>query len=165
MVPLYRRIYASSARPSPFILRSRSVRRGVTLAELVVVCTLTAVVAGIAVPRTRNVLDGLRLRQAAHEVAGALTIARAAAIRRGTYTRLVVDESSGTVRVESEIDTLLNRPLSRMHRVALRASRDTITYAPTGLGFGVANSTIVVSIGQRAETVTVSRLGRMRTSY
>ena len=47
----------------------------------------------------------------------------------------------------------------------VRASRDTVPYAPTGLGFGVANSTIVVSIGERAETVTVSRLGRMRVSY
>lgn len=140
-------------------------RRGVTLAELVVVCTLTALVAGIAVPRTRHLLDGLRLRQAAHEVAGALTLARAAAIRRGTYIRLIVDEPSGAVRVESDTDTILKRELGRLHRVALRASRDTITYAPTGLGFGVANSTIVVSIGQRAETVTVSRLGRMRTSY
>jgi Tfp pilus assembly protein FimT len=140
-------------------------RRGLTLAELVVVCTLTVLVAGIAVPRTRHLLDGLRLRQAAHEVAAAATLARAAAIRRAAYARVVVDEAAGTVQVESDGDTLLRRDLTRLHRVALRASRETVTYAPTGLGFGVANSTIVVSIGQRAETVTVSRLGRMRTSY
>lgn len=143
----------------------RGTRRGVTLAELVVVCTLTALVAGIAVPRTQRLLDGLRIRQAAHEVAGALTIARAAAIRRSSYSTVVVDSPSATIRVVSDGDTILRRPLGKLHRVALRASRDTITYAPTGLGFGVANSTIVVSIGQRAETVTVSRLGRMRTSY
>jgi Tfp pilus assembly protein FimT len=140
-------------------------RRGLTLAELVVVCTLTVLVAGIALPRTRHLLDGLRLRQAAHEVAAAATLARAAAIRRAAYARVVVDEAAGTLQVESDGDTLLRRDLTRLHRVALRASRDTVTYAPTGLGFGVANSTIVVSIGQRAETVTVSRLGRMRTSY
>jgi Tfp pilus assembly protein FimT len=140
-------------------------RRGLTLAELVVVCTLTVLVAGIALPRTRHLLDGLRLRQAAHEVAAAATLARAAAIRRAAYARVVIDEAAGTVQVESDGDTLLRRDLARLHRVALRASRDTVTYAPTGLGFGVANSTIVVSIGQRAETVTVSRLGRMRTSY
>jgi Tfp pilus assembly protein FimT len=140
-------------------------RRGLTLAELVVVCTLTVLVAGIALPRTRHLLDGLRLRQAAHEVAAAATLARAAAIRRAAYARVVVDEAAGTVQVESDGDTLLRRDLTRLHRVALRASRETVTYAPTGLGFGVANSTIVVSIGQRAETVTVSRLGRMRTSY
>jgi prepilin-type N-terminal cleavage/methylation domain-containing protein len=139
--------------------------RGFTLPELVVVCTLIALLAGVAVPRTRYVLDGLRLRQAAHEVAGAVTLARAAAIRRGAFAQLVVGESTGTVRVESDGDTLWRRELTRNHGVAVRASRDTVLYAPTGLGFGIANSTIVVSIGERAETVTVSRLGRMRVSY
>jgi prepilin-type N-terminal cleavage/methylation domain-containing protein len=140
-------------------------RHGFTLPELVVVCTLIALVAGIAIPKTRYVLDGLRLRQAAHEVAGAVTLARAAAIRRGAFAQLVVDDSTGSVRVESDGDTLWRRDLTRNHGVLVRASRDTVLYAPTGLGFGVANSTIVVSIGERAETVTVSRLGRMRTSY
>ncbi|MEX2181496.1 MAG: GspH/FimT family pseudopilin [Gemmatimonadaceae bacterium] len=140
-------------------------RPGVTLAELIVVCTFTALVAGIGIPRAQYVLDGLRLRQAAHEVAGALTLARAAAIRRGASARLIVDEAAGSVRVESAGDTLLLRQLARLHRVALRASRDTVTYAPSGLGYGVANSTIVLTIGARAETLTVSRLGRMRTSW
>jgi len=140
-------------------------RPGVTLAELVVVCTFTALVAAIGIPRTQYILDGIRMRQAAHEVAGAMTLARAAAIRRGGYSRLIVMESERAVQVESGSDTLLRRDLGRMHRVGIRASRDTITYAPTGLGHGVANSTIVVTIGERAETLTVSRLGRMRVSW
>jgi Tfp pilus assembly protein FimT len=140
-------------------------RPGLTLIELVLVCTFTALVAAIGLPRAQYVLDGLRLRQASHEVAGAMTLARAAAIRRGAYTRLIVVESASAVHVESAGDTLLRRELGRLHRVAIRASRDTITYAPTGLGYGIANSTIVVTIGQRAETLTVSRLGRMRTSW
>ena len=137
-------------------------RRGLTLAEVLVVCTFTALVAAIGVPRARYVLDGLRLRQAVHEVAGALTLARAAAIRRGDFTRLLVDEPGGTIRVAGLHDTLLTRELARMHRVTLRASRDTITFAPSGMGYGISNSTIVLSIGARADTVVVSRLGRMR---
>jgi hypothetical protein len=78
---------------------------------------------------------------------------------------VVIDELDGSVRVESAGDTLLQRALRANHRVTLRASRDTITFAPNGLGYGVANSTIVVSLRQRAETVTVSRLGRMRRSW
>jgi prepilin-type N-terminal cleavage/methylation domain-containing protein len=140
-------------------------RRGFTLPELVVVCSFIALLAGVALPRARHVLDGLRLRQAAHEVAGAVTLARAAAIRRGAFAELIVDDSAGAVRVESDGETLWRRDLTRNHGVLVRASRDTIPYAPNGLGFGLANSTIVVSIGERAETVTVSRLGRMRVSY
>ncbi len=140
-------------------------RRGLTLAELLVTCTFLALVAGIAVPRASALVDAVRLEQAAHEVAGAVTVARAAAIRRAGFAHLIIDEDRGSVRVESAGDTLLRRDLRQLHRVALRASRDTITYAPNGMGYGIANSTIVVAIGQRAETVTVSRLGRMRRSW
>src|SRR5690606_27514589 len=100
-----------------------------------------AIVAGVAAPRARAVLDGLRLRQAAHEVSGAVTLTRAAAIRRGGRVRLVVNASAGSLVVESGADTLLRRDLRRMHHVSLRATRDTITFAPSGMGYGVANST------------------------
>lgn len=140
-------------------------RHGLTLVELVLVCTLVGLVAGIAVPRASGMLDALRLSQASHEVAAAVTLARAAAIRRADYARLIVDGSRGEVRIESGGDTLYRRGLGDLHHVSVLASRDTITYAPTGLGYGVANSTIVISIGAKAETVTVSRLGRMRRSW
>lgn len=140
-------------------------RVGFTLAELILTCTFLGLVAGIAVPRANAALDAIRIEQAAHEVAGAITLARAAAIRRAGFARVVIDELDGSVRVESAGDTLLERALRANHRVTLRASRDTITFAPNGLGYGVANSTIVVSLRQRAETVTVSRLGRMRRSW
>lgn len=140
-------------------------RRGLTLPELVLTCTFVGLVAGIVVPRAAALLDAIRLQQASHEVAGAVTLARAAAIRRATYTRLVIDHDRDELRIESGADTLHRRDLGAMHHVRLSASRDTITYAPTGLGYGVANSTIIVSIGARAETVTVSRLGRMRRSF
>lgn len=140
-------------------------RPGLTLAELLLTCTLIGLAAGIAVPRAGALLDALRIEQAAHEVAGAVTVARAAAIRRGAYADLIIDDARGTLHVVAAGDTLLARDLRAMHRVALRASRDTITYAPNGLGWGIANSTIVVAIGARAETVTVSRLGRMRRSW
>lgn len=140
-------------------------RRGLTFAELMLVCTFVGLVAGIAVPRASAMLDAIRLRQASQEVAAAVTLARAAAIRRATYARVVVDAPRGEVRVESDADTLLRRNLRAMHRVSLRASRDTITFAPSGFGYGVSNSTIVVTLGERADTVTVSRLGRMRRSW
>ncbi len=140
-------------------------RRAFTLPELVAVCALLAVTVGIALPRGKYVLDGLRLRQAAHEVGGAVALTRAAALYRGEPARLVVDRPAGTIRIEAGRDTLAVRELTRMHYVQLRATRDTVTFGANGLGFGIANSTIVVSIGARAETVVVSRMGRARVSY
>ena len=140
-------------------------RTGLTLAELVLTCTFIGLIMGIALPRAGAALDALRLEQAAHEVAGALTLARAAAIHRAAFTQVIVDERTARIRVESNGDTLLQRDLRALHRVTLFASRDTITYSASGLGNGVANSTNVVSIRARAETVTVSRLGRMRRSW
>ena len=117
-------------------------RRGVTLAELVLACAFLGIVAGIAVPRAGEMLDGIRITQAGHEVVGALTLGRAAAIRRGDYAHVIVDESRGSVRVEVGADTVFHRALRDVHRVGLRASKDTITYAPSGMGYGVSNSTM-----------------------
>lgn len=142
-----------------------AMRRAYTLMELVVVCTFVALAAGVALPRGKYLLDGLRLLQAAHEVSGAVALTRVAAIRRGRVARLIVDRPAGTIRVESGGDTLLIRALRAMHYVQLHATRDTVTFGANGLGVGVANSTIVVSIGARAETVVVSRMGRARVSY
>lgn len=140
-------------------------RRAFSLLELIAVCTLVGITVGIALPRGKYLLDGLRLRQAAHEVSGAIALTRAAALHRGQSARLVVDRPNGSIRVESGADTLVTRELRRMHYVQLRATRDTVTFGSNGLGVGIANSTIVVSIGARAETVVVSRLGRARVSY
>jgi len=37
-----------------------------------------------------------------------------------------------------------------------------MAYAPNGLGYGASNLTLVLRRGERAETLVVSRLGRVR---
>jgi hypothetical protein len=41
-------------------------------------------------------------------------------------------------------------------------TRDSIAFYPSGLGYGAANTRLIVSRGAAAETVTVSRAGRVR---
>jgi hypothetical protein len=57
---------------------------------------------------------------------------------------------------------LHSRAIGFAHGVRLGGTRDSLTYDPRGLGRGAANLSIVVRRGTIAETVFVSRLGRVR---
>lgn len=140
-------------------------RRGFTLAELLVTTTVIGLMATVGLPKGARLLDHLRVRQAAHEVWAALSLGRSAAIHRAGYTRVIIDETGGTIHLRHAADTLRRWPVGPAHGVTLRASRDTLTFAPTGLGYGVSNTTIVISRGARADTLVVSRLGRVRASW
>jgi hypothetical protein len=45
--------------------------------------------------------------------------------------------------------------------VRLESTRDSMAYGASGLGVGAANLRIILSRGSRADTLTVSRLGRL----
>ena len=51
--------------------------------------------------------------------------------------------------------------LAAARRATIAVTRDSITYAPTGLGYGAANTRIIVARGRWADTITTSRLGRV----
>jgi len=137
-------------------------RRGFTLFELLVVAAILAFVAGISVPRASRLLDRLGVRGGTHDVLLALAIARSAATHRGDYAAFLADPASGEIRVVCGQDTLFHRNTALGRRVTLSVTRDSITYAPTGLGWGAANTTIVISRGGAADTIVVSRMGRVR---
>ena len=59
-------------------------------------------------------------------------------------------------------DTIQQRELTRVHGVTLSSTRVTITYSATGLGYGAANLTLTVARNLSADTIYVSRLGRVR---
>ena len=58
--------------------------------------------------------------------------------------------------------TLLRRPLRSIYGVVLASNRDSAVYDPRGLGYGVTNLTVVVRRGRLVDTLTMSRLGRVR---
>jgi Tfp pilus assembly protein FimT len=134
---------------------------GSTLVELVLTLALLCIVAALAVPSVLTIADRLSVRAAAHDVVLGLGAARAAAVRYGEVVQFVADARRGRVSVVAGADTLFARDLAARHRVRLAATRESVTYAPTGLGWGAANTTIIVSRGRRADTITTSRLGRV----
>lgn len=140
--------------------------RGFTLLEMVMVVILIGVLTAIVVPPLGRALDRAAVAEAAERYAALHETARQLAIARGRHARVELDSTqrravialrrSGTVW-----DTLAVQSLGR---AGLSASRTMVTFSPLGIGFGASNTSIIFSAGMAAETVTVSRTGRLRRS-
>lgn len=106
--------------------------------------------------------DLLATQHAARLVADALATARREAMATSRAVAIHLDPPRGALTVHAGSDTLIHLPLATSHRITLRATRDSMAYSPNGLGIGAANLTITIARGTAADTVTVSRLGRVR---
>ncbi len=137
-------------------------RHGTTFIEIGVTLALIGVMAGITMPRFGSYRDRISVDAAAASTMSLLATARHAALRRATRTAVHFDTATASVFVVAGIDTLERRPLREVHGVSMASSRDSIAFAPTGLGYGAANTQIIVRRGAAADTISVSRLGRAR---
>lgn len=153
-----------STAPSRFARAAhrRTGRNGSTLIELVLTLVMMGIAAAFAVPNLRAIADRMSVRAAMQDIVLGLWAARNVAAMRGDYASFTVDQRSGRLQVVAGGDTVFARELTEKRGVSVQATRDSITYAPTGIGYGAANTTIVVSRGRRADTVVTSRLGRVR---
>lgn len=136
------------------------VARGTTLAELLTVMAIAAIAAAVALPRLGRARDRLQVRGAVQTIGAAHAAARTLATVRGQ--RAVVSTRAGVLAVRVGADTITRADLAARYGVRISATRDTVAYAPTGLGYGAANTSVVVTRGAAADTVLVSRLGRAR---
>ena len=130
--------------------------------ELVAVLVLTAIILGIAVPRVRLAAERAAVRGAVADVVTALSTARQLAVSHGGRVSVSIDADAGTIRVLRDGDTVVTRAIGAAFGVTLWSSRDSLAYDARGLGTGAANLTFVVLRGMTADTVIVSRLGRVR---
>jgi prepilin-type N-terminal cleavage/methylation domain-containing protein len=138
-------------------------RRGFTILEVLVVLTIAAVLLALAVPRWALRRDRLAVGRAAAEVASFYHTARYAAILRARQVRIEFAAASLRAVYEGATDsTFLVRAGPARHGVAFAASRTTIRIAPNGVGYGAANTRLVLSRGAAADTLTTSRLGRLK---
>jgi prepilin-type N-terminal cleavage/methylation domain-containing protein len=138
------------------------VRCGYTLVELVVVLTLLALLGVAGVRGLHQHLDRIAVRNAAAEAAGAIGRARDEALARHAVVSVRVDTGTATLLLRAGGAALAQYPLGGAHGVSLSTSRDSIAFDARGLGYGAANLTLVARRGSAADTVVVSRLGRVR---
>jgi len=139
-------------------------RRGFSLVELIVTVAAVAVVTAVTLPRLGGVLDWLAVDNEAVRVTTALAVTRHVAIMRGARARLVV--ASDSLRIDRWDDRtwipLLRWVGPREAGVRLEVSNPEIAFGPTGIGWGASNTTVVLRRGSRFETITTSRLGRVK---
>lgn len=136
--------------------------RGFTLVETLAALVLAGILTSIAfVPLTRAV-DRASVRSASDELMTALAIARQVAIMRASQVTATLDTIAGTVTVECEGDTTHRRPVESLYGVSLAATRSTVRFSANGVGYGVSNLRVIARRRSAADTIYVSRAGRVR---
>ena len=137
-------------------------RRAHTLAELVVFLTIVGVVLAMAAPRFAALRDKFAVRSAMTDLGASFALARQSAVTRRAAVAVVLDTVSGTVLVRSLGRSLRRSGLSSSYGVRLGSNRDSAVYDPRGIGYGLSNLTVTVRRGGLVDTLTMSRLGRVR---
>jgi len=137
-------------------------RRGFTLIEMTTVLALIAILAAITLPRSSRLVDMIEVRGAVTEIDAMFSAARHVAIAHAQPAALEIELGRGSFVIRLGTDTIQSRTIGAAHGVELGSNRTSITYSPTGMAYGAANFTMIVSRNSSADTIYVSRLGRVR---
>lgn len=137
-------------------------RTGFTLSELLVVLVVLGVLSGIAISRIGAAADRAAVRSATAEAATLFESARNAAIYRRAPVAVMIDTAGAMLVSRADTEALGRRNLWLSYGVHLTATRDSMAFDARGLGVGVANLSLIARRGRFADTLFVSRLGRLR---
>ena len=137
---------------------------GFTALELMVVTCIAGVLLMLWFPRAARLMDWIKTEHAVRDMTTALAVARHGAIQRAVRSRLTI--SADTLRIdrleEGSWKPWWRQPGPSSHGVLLQVSNPVVTFGPNGIGWGASNTRIVLSRGSQAETITVSRVGRVK---
>ena len=138
--------------------------KGFTLLELVVVTCMAAILTALWLPRAARLMDWLATERAVRDVTTALAVGQHGAVARATRARVSFDVDTIRVdRFESQGWVPSWRtPGPASHGVQMEVSNPVVVFGPTGMAWGVSNTRIVLRRGSQAETITMSRVGRVK---
>ena len=139
-------------------------RPALTLLELVIVLVIIGLLSIIAVRETGHYLDRIAARSAVAEAAEVIQQARDEALARRAVVSVKIDTGRAELTLRERGSTLAVHALGHAHHVKLSTTRDSLAFDVRGLGYGASNLTLVAKRGRAAETLVVSRLGRVRMS-
>lgn len=135
-------------------------RRGTSTIEQLVVLTMLGLLATLAITSGAPLLQAAAVESASRETANLFALARDHALAAHTRTAVRFETAAQRMVVHTGRDTLAVADF-RLRGVSMDATRDSMAYAPTGLGVGAANLRLILRRGGHADTLTVSRLGRV----
>jgi len=135
---------------------------GFSLPEVAVVLAMMAVVLSIALHRFAALRDATSVRAATGDLGSACSLARQVAVSNRRVVAIVLDTGRGVVEVRSGGARIARRDLGAAYGVRLGANRDSAVFDARGLGYGLSNLSIAIRRGHFVDTLTMSRLGRVR---
>ncbi len=137
--------------------------RGVTLPELLMVLVLTLIAAAILVPPAARFVDTAIALGSARRYVALHEGARQLALSRGQSVRLELDTATARATLTVRRDTLWDTiGVYALGESGVSASQTVVTFGPMGVGAGASNTRLVFTRGAAAETLTVSRTGRVK---
>ncbi|HEY6827569.1 MAG TPA: prepilin-type N-terminal cleavage/methylation domain-containing protein [Gemmatimonadaceae bacterium] len=137
-------------------------RRGFSLPELTVALAMMAVLLSIALYRFTALRDATSVRAATGDLGSAFSLARQLAVSKRHTVAIVLDTGRGVVELRSGGVRIVRRELGASYGVHLGSNRDSAVFDARGLGYGLSNLSIAVRRGHFVDTLTMSRLGRVR---
>jgi len=143
---------------------SKGFALGFTLLELMVVICIAAALMAFSLPRAARLMDWMATERAARDVTTALAVGQHRAIAYATRARITF--SSDTLRID-RFETggwtpWWRTPGPASYGVTLEVSNPIVIFGPNGIGWGASNTKIVLRRGSQVETITTSRVGRVK---
>ena len=130
---------------------------------MVVIC-IAGLLASLWLPRAARLMDWITTERALRDMTTALAVARHGAVLHATRARVTI--SADSLRIDrfgnGGWEPWWRRPGPASHGVFLQVSNPNVVFGPSGMGWGVSNTKIVLSRGSQVETITVSRVGRVK---
>lgn len=152
--------------------RKGGTRVGYTLLELMVVCTIAAVLIALSGKGLSAAFAGNARISADRVVSSTLFQARAIAIQRsrqswlvrsGNTIRILADSLGTRVQLGQTVDLSQRYGVTLGSNVTVPSGRDSVSFDPRGLITGTTTAySIIVSKGTSADTLCVSGLGNTR---
>jgi prepilin-type N-terminal cleavage/methylation domain-containing protein len=145
-------------------------RRGFTFIEILIVMILIGVVSALMFPRLRGAFEKTNVHGARAAVGTLAAKARAAAVARGC--RSAIHFSSGAdgtvwvtvckVNATTGTDTLGGvEHLASRFNVTFSPSRDSVTYAPSGVSFDNVTTILRFTAGNASDSVLINPVGKV----